>query len=48
MDEYAPSLHSDTETSVSMVRDVRTRVFDDASILSRNNHDNIPIKVDVE
>ncbi|CAF2103321.1 unnamed protein product [Rotaria magnacalcarata] len=48
MDEYVPSPHSGTETSVSMVRDVRTRVFDDASILSRKDHDNIPIKVDVE
>ena len=48
MDEYITTLLPGTETSVSMVRDVRARVYDDDTTLSRTDVDNIPVKVDVE
>ncbi|CAF2412476.1 unnamed protein product [Rotaria sp. Silwood2] len=48
MDEYPTSVIPGAETSVSMVRDIRTRFYDDDSTLSRTYHDNIPVKVDVE
>jgi hypothetical protein len=48
MEEYVTTLLPGTETSVSMVRDVRARVYEDHTFVSRNDVDNIPIKVDVE
>ena len=48
MDDYITSLLPDTETSISMVREIRTRLYDENSIQSPMNHDNIPVKVDVE
>ena len=43
------SLRPDTQTSVSMVRDVRARVYDHADgTISRTDADTIPVKVDVE
>ncbi|CAF3415302.1 unnamed protein product [Rotaria sp. Silwood1] len=48
MNEYVNSTIPDAETSVSMVRDFRTRFYDDDLILSRTQNDNIPVKVDVE
>ncbi|CAF3701794.1 unnamed protein product, partial [Rotaria sordida] len=49
-DDYMPSLNPNAETSVSMVRDIRTRFYEDDSTPSRthHHHDNIPVKVDVE
>jgi hypothetical protein len=48
MDEYVTSLLPGTQTSVSMVRDVRARLYEDATAISNVNGDHIPIKVDVE
>ncbi|CAF0933424.1 unnamed protein product [Rotaria sp. Silwood1] len=48
MDEYVTALLPGTETSLSMVRDVRAHVYEDVNSLTRTNLDNIPIKVDVE
>jgi hypothetical protein len=48
MNEYVTSLLPGTETSISMVRDVRARLYEDDSAVSRTDVDNIPVKVDVE
>jgi hypothetical protein len=48
MEEYVTTLLPGTETSVSMVRDVRARVYEDSTALSRTDVDSIPVKVDVE
>jgi hypothetical protein len=48
MEEYVTTLLPGTETSVSMVRDVRARVYEDSTLLSRTDVDTIPVKVDVE
>ena len=48
MDEYVTSLLPGTETSVSIVRDVRARLYEDHSALSRTDIDSIPVKLDVE
>lgn len=48
MEEYVTSLLPDTEASVSIVRDIRTRVYDDTSAVSRNDIEGVPVKVDVE
>ena len=48
MEEYVTNLLPGTEASVSMVRDVRTRVYDDTSAVSRTDMEGIPVKVDVE
>ncbi|CAF0885596.1 unnamed protein product [Rotaria sordida] len=48
MDEYVTTLLPRTETSVSMVRDIRAHVYEDVNALSRTDLDTIPIKVDVE
>ncbi|CAF0993811.1 unnamed protein product [Rotaria magnacalcarata] len=48
MDDFVTSLLPGTETSISMVRDVRARFYDDDSSLSRSNQNNVPVKVDVE
>lgn len=48
MDEYVTSLLPGTETSVSMVRDVRARLYEDDSALLRTDVENIPVKLDVE
>ena len=48
MDEYITSLLPGTETSLSMVRDVRACVYEDSTSLSGTDVDSIPIKVDLE
>ena len=48
MEEYVTTLLPGTETSVSIVRDVRARLYDDTSAVSRTDMENIPVKVDVE
>ena len=48
MDEYVTSLLPGTETSVSMVRDVRARLYEDDTAVARTNADHIPMKLDVE
>ncbi|CAF1425246.1 unnamed protein product [Adineta steineri] len=48
MDEFMTTLLPGTETSISMVRDVRACVYEDDTALSRTDVDSIPIKVDVE
>jgi hypothetical protein len=48
MDEYITTLLPGTETTVSMVRDVRACVYEDHTALSRTDIDSIPVKVDVE
>ncbi|UJR27996.1 hypothetical protein I4U23_009254 [Adineta vaga] len=48
MDEYITTLLPGTETSISMVRDVRACVYEDKTALSRTDMDSIPIKVDLE
>jgi hypothetical protein len=48
MEDYVTNLLPGTETSVSMVRDVRARVYEDDTSISRTDIENIPVKVDVE
>ena len=51
IEEYVTPLLPETETSVSMVRDVRARVFDDGdddAALSRIDVETMAVKVDVE
>ncbi|CAF0899795.1 unnamed protein product [Adineta ricciae] len=48
MDEYMTTLLPGTETSISMVRDVRASIYEDRTSLSRTDIDGIPIKVDLE
>ncbi|CAF3903621.1 unnamed protein product [Rotaria sp. Silwood2] len=48
MDEYVTALLPGTETSVSMVRDIRAHVYEDINAFTRTDLDNIPMKVDVE
>jgi hypothetical protein len=48
MDEYVTNLFPGTETSVSMVRDVRARVYEDDTAVSPADIDTIAVKVDVE
>lgn len=48
MDEYISSLLPNTETSVSMVRDIRARLYEDDTGIVPAHSDRIPMKVDVE
>ena len=48
MEEYATTMLPGTETSVSMVRDIRARIYEDDTALSRTDVESIPLKVDVE
>jgi len=48
MEDYVTNLLPGTETSVSMVRDVRAHVYEDDTSISRTDIENIPVKVDVE
>jgi hypothetical protein len=48
MDDFVTSLLPGTETSISMVRDVRARLYEDTSAVSRTDVENIPVKLDVE
>jgi len=48
MEESGTTLLPETQTSVSMVRDIRAHVYEDDTSLSRTDVDNIPVKVDVE
>src|SRR5690242_1602806 len=48
MEEYITTLLPGTETSISMVRDVRACVYEDDTAVSRTDVDSVPVKVDVE
>lgn len=48
IEEYVTTLLPETETSLSIVRDVRARVYDDQTTGTRTQVETVPIKVDVE